>query len=306
MRAAGGPRRADRERADQGRRGRLQRCRRAARRHTQLAHRRPRRAGHRRHLVRASRARSSPACGAQALADRILAEHGRGTDDALVVVVRSGARVTRLRDPAARPTSRGRDAGGPRELAAGCRPLRGGGAARRHRGLGGRHQRLAATRGGGEVELAPLERERPRAACACVVARPRARASRDVAAALRDGVSSGGSLGVGLPGARRLMDEFELRSARRRAARSSDGEVGRAAARATRARWSLPGARAARSRSRSASATACCSARRRARTPSEAARACARRRRGARRPRLVGACHGLHPPGGRSASRWRR
>jgi serine/threonine-protein kinase RsbT len=34
----------------------------------------------------------------------------------------------------------------------------------------------------------------------------------DVAAALRDGVSTSGGLGVGLPGARRLMDEFDVRS----------------------------------------------------------------------------------------------
>ena len=32
----------------------------------------------------------------------------------------------------------------------------------------------------------------------------------DVAQALRDGYSTGGGLGLGLPGARRLMDEFEV------------------------------------------------------------------------------------------------
>jgi serine/threonine-protein kinase RsbT len=35
----------------------------------------------------------------------------------------------------------------------------------------------------------------------------------DVAQALEDGYSTSGSLGLGLPGARRLMDEFELQSA---------------------------------------------------------------------------------------------
>lgn len=34
----------------------------------------------------------------------------------------------------------------------------------------------------------------------------------DVAAALQDGFSTSGSLGLGLPGARRLMDEFEIHS----------------------------------------------------------------------------------------------
>jgi serine/threonine-protein kinase RsbT len=35
---------------------------------------------------------------------------------------------------------------------------------------------------------------------------------RDVEAVLRDDVSGGGGLGLGLPGARRLMDDFELQS----------------------------------------------------------------------------------------------
>ena len=35
---------------------------------------------------------------------------------------------------------------------------------------------------------------------------------RDVEAALRDDFSGRGGLGLGLPGARRLMDDFELRS----------------------------------------------------------------------------------------------
>ena len=35
---------------------------------------------------------------------------------------------------------------------------------------------------------------------------------RDVALAMEDGFSTSGSLGLGLPGVRRLMDEFEIRS----------------------------------------------------------------------------------------------
>ncbi len=35
----------------------------------------------------------------------------------------------------------------------------------------------------------------------------------DIALAMQDGYSTGGGLGVGLPGARRLMDEFEIESA---------------------------------------------------------------------------------------------
>lgn len=35
---------------------------------------------------------------------------------------------------------------------------------------------------------------------------------RDVQQALRDGFSTSGSLGIGLPGVRRLMDEFEIKS----------------------------------------------------------------------------------------------
>lgn len=35
---------------------------------------------------------------------------------------------------------------------------------------------------------------------------------RDIPQALRDGFSTSGSLGIGLPGVRRLMDEFEIKS----------------------------------------------------------------------------------------------
>jgi serine/threonine-protein kinase RsbT len=62
----------------------------------------------------------------------------------------------------------------------------------------------------GEVVLEALEREGRRGVR--VVVSDRGPGIADVAAALSDGVSTGGSLGVGLPGARRLMDEFDLRS----------------------------------------------------------------------------------------------
>ena len=43
----------------------------------------------------------------------------------------------------------------------------------------------------------------------------------DLATVMRDGYSTGKGLGIGLPGARRLMDEFEIapRSARARPSR---------------------------------------------------------------------------------------
>lgn len=45
-----------------------------------------------------------------------------------------------------------------------------------------------------------------------VVASDRGPGIADLDAAMQDGFSTGGSLGVGLPGARRLMDDFELAS----------------------------------------------------------------------------------------------
>ena len=63
---------------------------------------------------------------------------------------------------------------------------------------------------GGEVELAPAEHAGRRGLQ--VTVRDRGPGIADVAAALRDGVSSSGSLGLGLPGARRLMDDFSIRS----------------------------------------------------------------------------------------------
>jgi serine/threonine-protein kinase RsbT len=47
-----------------------------------------------------------------------------------------------------------------------------------------------------------------------VVARDTGVGIRDVAAALEDGYAARGGLGLGLPGARRLMDEFDVQSER--------------------------------------------------------------------------------------------
>src|SRR5206468_12294603 len=46
-----------------------------------------------------------------------------------------------------------------------------------------------------------------------VIARDQGPGIRDIARALQDGYSTSGGLGLGLPGAKRLMDEFELTSA---------------------------------------------------------------------------------------------
>jgi serine/threonine-protein kinase RsbT len=43
-----------------------------------------------------------------------------------------------------------------------------------------------------------------------VIARDRGPGIRDIARAMQDGYSTSGGLGLGLPGARRLMDEFEV------------------------------------------------------------------------------------------------
>jgi serine/threonine-protein kinase RsbT len=64
--------------------------------------------------------------------------------------------------------------------------------------------------GGGVVELEPAV-EGARSGVRVRV-RDRGPGIADVAAAMRDGASSGGSLGLGLPGARRLMDAFAVDS----------------------------------------------------------------------------------------------
>jgi serine/threonine-protein kinase RsbT len=64
--------------------------------------------------------------------------------------------------------------------------------------------------GGGAVELTPVVRARRRGLA--VTVQDAGPGIADVDAALRDGVSTGGSLGYGLPGARRLMDDFDIAS----------------------------------------------------------------------------------------------
>lgn len=64
--------------------------------------------------------------------------------------------------------------------------------------------------GRGEIILRPLQ-EADRIGLA-VVARDEGPGIRDVEAALRDDYSGMGGLGLGLPGARRLMDEFVIES----------------------------------------------------------------------------------------------
>jgi serine/threonine-protein kinase RsbT len=64
--------------------------------------------------------------------------------------------------------------------------------------------------GEGQVQL-KLVREGSREGIV-VVARDEGPGIADLELAMQDGYSSGGSSGLGLPGARRLMDEFEIRS----------------------------------------------------------------------------------------------
>ena len=62
----------------------------------------------------------------------------------------------------------------------------------------------------GEIHLSVVEHSGRRALV--VVARDEGPGIANIERALTDGYSSGGSLGLGLPGARRLMDEFEIHS----------------------------------------------------------------------------------------------
>lgn len=62
----------------------------------------------------------------------------------------------------------------------------------------------------GEVVLAPLEQRGRRGVL--VIARDDGPGIANLDLAMRDGFSTSKSLGMGLPGAKRLMDEFELSS----------------------------------------------------------------------------------------------
>ncbi|SRR5579871_2473193 len=65
--------------------------------------------------------------------------------------------------------------------------------------------------GAGEIQLSLVENGVNRGIV--VVAEDHGRGIADINRALQDGYSSSGSLGLGLPGTRRLMDEFEIVSA---------------------------------------------------------------------------------------------
>jgi len=60
----------------------------------------------------------------------------------------------------------------------------------------------------GEIRIRPAQNgERP---CIVIVARDDGPGIQDVRQAMCDGFSTSGSLGLGLPGVRRLMDDFEI------------------------------------------------------------------------------------------------
>ncbi|SRR6266404_2895125 len=65
--------------------------------------------------------------------------------------------------------------------------------------------------GGGEVQLKLVDNGSHRGIV--VVAKDHGRGIADIHRALQDGYSTSGSLGLGLPGTRRLMDEFDIISA---------------------------------------------------------------------------------------------
>jgi serine/threonine-protein kinase RsbT len=60
----------------------------------------------------------------------------------------------------------------------------------------------------GEIVLVPVERNGTRGIL--VVARDEGPGVADVALAMQDGFSTGSGLGLGLPGAKRLMDDFDI------------------------------------------------------------------------------------------------
>jgi serine/threonine-protein kinase RsbT len=68
--------------------------------------------------------------------------------------------------------------------------------------------------GSGRIQLAVADREGRKALV--VKATDEGPGIVDIARALEDGYSSGGGLGLGLPGARRMMDRLEVRSAPQR------------------------------------------------------------------------------------------
>jgi serine/threonine-protein kinase RsbT len=67
---------------------------------------------------------------------------------------------------------------------------------------------IVAYAGHGELELIALDAQEPPGIL--IVASDRGPGIKDIELAMRDGFSTGKSLGMGLPGTKRLMDEFEL------------------------------------------------------------------------------------------------
>lgn len=67
---------------------------------------------------------------------------------------------------------------------------------------------ILAHAGRGQLDLRPVDREGR--VGLMVIASDRGRGIADVEQALRDGATTRNSLGVGLPGARRMMDDFEI------------------------------------------------------------------------------------------------
>ena len=63
----------------------------------------------------------------------------------------------------------------------------------------------------GEIQLEPIEEGHRRGIL--VIARDQGPGIADTALAMRDGYSTAKSLGLGLPGARRLVDEFDIETA---------------------------------------------------------------------------------------------
>lgn len=64
---------------------------------------------------------------------------------------------------------------------------------------------------GGEVTVSPV-REDGRSGI-LIIAKDDGPGIADVSLAMKDGYTTGGGLGLGLPGAKRIMDEFEIHSA---------------------------------------------------------------------------------------------
>lgn len=71
--------------------------------------------------------------------------------------------------------------------------------------------------GSGWIELHAIKRAN--AVAIEIVARDRGPGIADIPAAMRDHMSTGGTLGLGLPGVQRMMDEFEITSERGRGTR---------------------------------------------------------------------------------------